>query len=238
MVVIGCLLMCMKIHHVSCEMYHIVPSPSDPCPVESCFTLSQFEINLVDTNTTLFLLPGNHSLDLVFTVLLVDYRLRWWHFSRSFNIVCNKDANFQFTNVSKTVHIRGIHFIDCAANEVDVVEQFSIENCTFTGEGSRGSALDFFYSSASIQRTLFIGNSAASRDHVNSVGLAGGAIKSNHSSLVINLCLFQSNTAELGGAIFSELHSNITIRNSLFMNNHATTSQQQAISYGGMVILL
>ena len=236
MVVIGCLLMCMKIHHVSCEMYHIVPSPSDPCPVESCFTLSQFEINLVDTNTTLFLLPGNHSLDLVFTVSLVDY-FAMVALSQEASIVCNKDANFQFTNVSKTVHIRGIHFIDCAANEVDGVEQFSIENCTFTGEGSRGSALDFFYSSASIQRTSFIGNSAASPGHVNSVGLAGGAIKSNHSSLVIDLCLFQSNTAELGGAIFSELHSNITIRNSLFMNNHATTSQQQAISYGGAVYL-
>ena len=205
MVVIGCLLMCMKIHHVSCEMYHIVPSPSDPCPVESCFTLSQFEINLVDTNTTLFLLPGNHSLDLVFTVSLVDY-FAMVALSQEASIVCNKDVNFQFTNVSKTVHIRGIHLIDCAANEVDRVEQFSIENCTFTGEGVKDLLWIFLLICLSIQRTPFIGNSTANCGHVNGVGLAGGAIKSTHSSLVIDLCIFQSNTAELGRAIYSELN--------------------------------
>ena len=46
------------------DIYHITPLPSDPCPVEHCFTLSQFAGNSTNylnaTNTTLV---GNHSLE-------------------------------------------------------------------------------------------------------------------------------------------------------------------------------
>ena len=239
---IGLLLICMKIRHISCEEYHIVSSPSDPCSVESCYTLLQFvsnEISLVKSNNTLLLLPGNHNLELVFMVSSVDY-FAMVALSQQVSIVCDEDANFQFADVRQMVHIRGIDFIDCAGNKVDTVELLLIEDCTFTGEGSKGSALDFLDSSANIQRTSFIGCSAGVNSSCRfntTLELAGGAIRSTHSSLAIDQCIFESNTAELGGAIFGEFYSNITIHNSLFVKNYATTFRPHVKSCGGAMYL-
>ena len=108
---IGLLLICMKIRHISCEEYHIVSSPSDPCSVESCYTLLQFvsnEISLVKSNNTLLLLPGNHNLELVFMVSSVDY-FAMVALSQQVSIVCDEDANFQFADVRQMVHLSLIH---------------------------------------------------------------------------------------------------------------------------------
>ena len=59
----GLFLIHLWIGSISCAVYHIVPSPSHDCPVESCLTLSLFAANVslyLDNNTSLIFQPGNY----------------------------------------------------------------------------------------------------------------------------------------------------------------------------------
>lgn len=212
-----------------------MPTPKDLCPVEPCFTLSQFiedGMNLLDSNTTLLLLPGNHSLEGNITISSVQY-FTIVAPSQSASIICSESAYYEFTDIFGDVYIKGINFIGCAGNKVNCVHLL-IEDCSFYGQGSKGSAIEIVDSYASIQWTLFIGHSAV----VGGDGVSGGgAIKVFHSNLDIAQCLFQNNAAELGGAIYSEFYSNFTIHNSSFVGNHVTSSRLNTKTYGGAVYL-
>ena len=60
----------------------------------------------------------------------------------------------------------------------------------------------------------------------------GGALIISRSSVVVDNCHFEGNRANLGGALFSELESNVTITNSNFTENHAADCGAQ-LCFGG-----
>ena len=50
---------------VSCAVHHIVPSPDNHCPVESCLTISSLAADIslyLDSNTSLTFQPGNYTM--------------------------------------------------------------------------------------------------------------------------------------------------------------------------------
>ena len=96
--------------------YHISPSTNNSCAskVNSCLTLTQFTANL-DTylawNTTLFFLPGYHSLESDFSV--TDNQISLNLNSKLAKIHCDLFGGFDFENISM-VHVHGIEFLECS----------------------------------------------------------------------------------------------------------------------------
>ena len=64
----------------------------------------------------------------------------------------------------------------------------------------------------------------------------GGALIVSSSDIQFESCLFQDNEANIGGAIYSEQGSSITITNSTFMSNHAKCSNSD-LCFGGCLTI-
>ena len=154
-------------------------------------------------------------------------------------IVCNHSSTqFKFNNVS-VVHISGLTFIGCTGNRFMHINQFTLEDSQFHGRKHiSGIALELVETSAmfiNIELSLNYGNRVTTlfcendyeayarydflyyENCVENVKVditAGGAIVSTHSNVTIVGSVFKGNSAQAGGAIFSELQSNITIINS------------------------
>ena len=84
-------LFCICSSIASSEVYHITVSPSDPCPVTSCLTLSQLAANCSNylrysnTVTTLIFQPGSHILTQVLLVANIGKVLLHSYNSDSFS---------------------------------------------------------------------------------------------------------------------------------------------------------
>ena len=62
----------------------------------------------------------------------------------------------------------------------------------------------------------------------------GGALTVTNTTLLCDICGFDGNTANIGGAIFSERGSNVTVRNSVFTSNHAQGCHS-SLCFGGVI---
>ena len=107
---------------VSCAMYHIVPSPSHHCPVESCLTLSSFAANAslyLDNNTSLIFQPGNHIMRSTLNVTGVVEFFMISDQSRA-GITCENDskAEFIFKGVNH-VNVNNLKFYECHCDSYD-----------------------------------------------------------------------------------------------------------------------
>ena len=217
---------------MSSEVYYIAPSPSYPCPTEPCLTLSQFANNsntYLNTNTTLIFLLGNHTLEVKLFVANISI-LYILSDSMSSLITCNHHAMFKFNNIGE-VHMRGLTFIGCSGNVVKCVDQFMLQDSSLIGQNkNKGTALDLVESNATFVRSFFTFNKAnklhnnvtCSHYKTNTQVTTGGAIISTKCNVTIIECVFEENSARVGGAIFSEVYTNITIINSSFDGNNAT----------------
>ena len=241
-VAIICFLMCPSIF--SFEKYVIVPSSDYPCPEDPCLTLSQFADNLttyVDGNDTVLIFKaGNHSLDSEISIKHPSLNtLSMIASSRSpttsaVAILCSKYARFTFSHV-KTVKINGLNFVGCAGNKIESVDHFIAEESSFTGQQENliiNTALDIEKTNAEIVNVSFKHNGGKFRRQKR----AGGAIVCIRCKLFISKCLFENNTANIGGAIYREhgaSHHNdaITIINSTFIGNQALPYNGQYSSY-------
>ena len=239
---------------VSSEVYHIQSSPSDSCPAEPCLTLSQFannSSNYVSINTTLLFLPGNHSLEselLVTNISMASMISRFTNASSTV-ITCNHLGRLDIAHVS-VVYISGLTFVGCAGNRVDSVDRFTLEESSFIGqEDVSGTALTLVESSACLIKS-FLSNNRGSNNHrsiechdyyysrsARKVDTwVGGAIVSTSSNVTFIESRFEENSAEVGGVIFSELHSNIIIINTTFIGNHADINTKYVHCPGGGVL--
>ena len=239
--------------------YSVISSPSNLChKTEQCLTLSQFandgSSEYLSKNTTLQFLQGEHSLDS--TVLIENINI-FYISSESYDsnvtIICNhSSARFEFNNVS-IVHISGLTFIGCTGNKFINISQFTLEDSQFIGQKSiTGTALELVETSAVFVRTEFshnYGNKVAfvycnnvypprPSDYSNQVtATAGGAITSTHSNVTIIGSAFERNSAQVGGAIFAELQSNITMIKCTFIGNQAIPLQSYKYCYAGGGVL-
>ena len=69
LILLLCMYMYMSYFHVSAETFYVTPTVNSSCPEEAlpCVTLSQYantSLGYFTSNSSLILLPGNHSLDL------------------------------------------------------------------------------------------------------------------------------------------------------------------------------
>ena len=231
------LLLCLNYAYTSGIVYNIVPAQIPPyaCSFDSCLTLSQFAKNLTynaASNTTLIITGESHSLDVEISVSNVAeffmLALSEDITNRALipKITCTKYGNFNFSNIN-SIHIKGLKFEKCSGNKFEFIHQLIIEYSTFTDSMS---PLRIINSNMSMIGAYFLSNLGSYKSNLrfkehldqplSSVSV-GGALISICSTVFIKNCDFEANAANFGGAIFSELNSNIIISNSNFSHNQA-----------------
>ena len=193
---------------VAGDVYFIIPStPSGTvCPVEAltpCHTLSEFAANCssLSPNTTLILLPGNHSLDnqLIvrginyFTIIAINTTM----------VVCNYGSSIVITE-TQYVSITGMIFTGCNGSVLSVINEFVLENSTFSDSTGIGAALLIIDTIAAIKKSSFLNN------YYNQDS-RGGALYVESSTVVFTESTISNNRGYYhGGGIYS-VNSTITI---------------------------
>ena len=202
---------------------------------------------------TLVLLPGNHSLNVSIQMgNLSEFRMETSTLGSYTDIVCTESANLYLHHIDE-VYISGVKFVGCEGSRFESVNQVSLENVTYTS--CSGSALELTgVVSAHITGSFFISNregthrsdtefleyvESNSEDpnhhNIDTQANIGGAMIITRSNVYITACLFKANRAQVGGAIYSEKYSNVTIRRSNFTQNHAERSDIP--NPGGVMVL-
>ena len=227
---------CLTIH--GDNVIYVTPSVHESCPEDPRLTLQQFAKNtsVVESNTTLIFLPGNHRLasNISLSIARVNYfamfseSLLTDHELLQLTIICEPNSGFVFVNIEH-LWMKGITFIGCSL-KASLIELFTIENCIFEGQNYSGTALAIDKSTTKISRSSFLANVA---DHcicifANKVGdvcvSVAGALLIAQSNASITSSEFLCNSAQIGGALYIRSASNVTIADSTFVSNEATDS--------------
>ena len=216
---------------------------------DSGLTLSQFVNNSSDyltNDTTLIFSSGNYSLE---SKLIVENAhsfsmFAWPGSSSKVVITCGHDARFEFKNVS-TVTVSGLEFVGCFENSVVCVERFELKDSTFLDNSinevrASGTVLFIQKSTANPEGVAFVSvidgqttpqdlpdpNNCSDSEgelagsDLSSLRMIG--IQLQRSTISIFHSWFEGNTVGLvGGLIYDESGSNITITNTTFFNNSA-----------------
>ena len=247
------------IHTVdSSNVHYITPTQ---CPVEEfCLTLSTLAANIsnyLNSNTTIVFLEGNHILDSGLVVSNIDGSLTLsTNGSGTAAIICSENVSLEFSNITQ-LQISGLEFIRCSS-KVERVDQFTLEDSKLHG-GNDNSALYLTHTNTNIVCSSFVSNTAGTyQSHVevleyfkdnrndfyysyrptiqSTSARVGGALTVTSSTVNISSSRFESNTATVGGAIFSQLGSDMTISNSTFINNSATGCSDDRCHGGALFI--
>lgn len=208
------------------KVYYIKPSKNSVCPQKPCLMLSQFAGRsriFSGSNVSLFILPGNHSLNLPLNISGVNI-LSVHSNSASLQKVLCKGTGSMVLSTINYVYISYIKFQRCQKHHFHSVNLLMIEHNVFLNH--RGSALEILSSNIKITNTSFISNTGGSRQlcslpRDSSYRQSGGAIVAKQSSIFLSDSMFDENYAEVGGAIFVDLHSKIVIVNTVFQRNRS-----------------
>ena len=234
------ILLCLGTAVESEVQYVIRPSQSQNCGYQCSnteyaedhhLTLSQFVSNSSDyltNDTTLIFSSGNWSLESELIVENVHSfsMFAWPSFSSTAVIVCGHNARFEFRNVS-IVTVSGLEFVGCLENHVVSVGQFQLKDSFFFGNGQtivNSTVLTIVESTANLDRVAFISvvqlqeNCTATNSPMNRMI----GISLNRSTTRVTQSWFEGNKVVLGGLIYDEFGSDITIVNTTFVNNSAS----------------
>ena len=239
-------LSCLGTAVASEAQYIIRPSRSQGYCCDQCstnadsmnnsLTLSQFVNNSIDylaNDTALILSPGNYRFDSELVVENVHSfsMFAWPSLSSKAVIVCSHNARFEFSNVS-IVTVSGLEFVGCFNNNVLSVDHFQLENSQFFGNGQtivNSTVLTIEESSANLDKVAF--TSIAKQPSMlpeNCACTATVSTMCTHrvigillrtSSIKITQSWFEGNDVGVGGVIYGEVSSDITIINTTFVNN-------------------
>ena len=218
------------------EVYHIIPNPSNHCATQPCLTLSQFAANsshYLHSNTTLDFLPGIHNLSKIILMLVNVKYLIMKSVSSTAIVMCTNDSNIHFSQ-SQSIHITNLEFIGCGGNQVKNVKDFLVYNTKFEGQENSETALELIGTTAQIFDSMFVSNRKGVYRHCILFdpdrgcildGFIGGVIFANsNSNITISQSRFEDNRADFGGAIFTN-SSIISMSGNVFNNN--------SVTYGG-----
>ena len=210
---------------VSGVTLNIIPSENHPCPTNTCLTLAHFYANtgsFLQDNTTLTFQPGNYSVRQVLVISRVSNFSMLSDPTETYSrvtITCNAYASISFREID-SVYISGLT-VECVGFNVDSISWFSVKDCFFARYTQ--SSIQFYKSNASVASTMFTLNSVGSYQgqlHLTNVPLTvGGALSISKSNVTLTNSTFEKNRAGAGGAIFSNLRSNITVNNCIFREN-------------------
>ena len=234
--------------------FYIKQSQSDSCPSneQSCLTLSELVADgSNNSNITLILLPGNHSLlkNLSFSSLT---SLTIYSESTNAEINCDSSSHFSFESMEH-VYLKDIIFIGCGNNLATNVGRFIVQRITFQGLEGTGTSLILIDSTAEIIDCEFVDNrfgtimeSVESLKiittnivwlivrNVTGVVRVGGALIANRSNISISHSRFKNNTADIGGDIFADRNNTISIFNSTFVGNGRQPTNEES-PFGGAI---
>lgn len=233
------------------SVYYIVPYQNYTCPQVPCVTLEAFINNYngyVNSSTTLLISGGNHSLNAGFIASnVMEFSMLSANDTHTnSNIICSQHSHVNLSNITHA-NIEGLTFLGCGGNTIESVTQLTIWHSNFVGDRNVTTSLVITDSNVSLSETSFTMYQVGSyrndrslnlplnhrRDNDVTVTVAvGGALVTTHAKISIEKCHFEGNTANIGGAIFSEKGSNITISNSTFTSNHANLGQSE-FCFGG-----
>ena len=220
-----------------CSVYYITPSSSDPCPTTPCVTLPQITLDNLRSNTTLVFLPGDHDLNSTLHVSNIGMLVMLSSVDESVPVIhCGQGSNLTILNISD-VHIVGLEF-RCGGNRIVNVNQFVVENSIFYGQNSSsGTILEIVATCAYVMNSIFkFGTVGNLREYLDVLDYlqetffgtillsvrVGGAVIVTNSNVTIRHSHFEGNSAQIGGALFSEMNSNITVDSCTFLNNNAS----------------
>ena len=179
-----------------------------------CLTLSEYaskEPDYFTSNTTMFLLPGNHTLESNLTLAHLNVLSIVANCSDTVILTCNESTMLGFEHISQ-LQISDISFLDCAGTAVKSVDQFTVVGCNFTGKVAIGTGLNL----VNVTHGNIIRNSFHSL-----TSTYGGALAIDASSNIsISNSMFDHNVALDGGAVYTE--SAVAVYNSVFSNNVAS----------------
>ena len=229
------------------ETVYIAPESSvSTCDKESCITLSEFatKVNVNITKQSLMFLPGYHILDSdIYIFNFAEFSLVSSndHSSSQASITCLHNSSLSFENTGHVV-ITNLTFIQCGGNKILLCDQLTIEGSIFIGRNGSRTALEVIKTSAYIVNSSFISNRGGSyhglshikepfNPSVSVFAFVGGAVISNQSDVIIVNGLFKGNHAEMGGAIYLTMASNVTIINSVLKSNTADKFHTSKLSY-------
>ena len=236
-------------------MVYIKSSQNADCPAGPCYTLSQFaaDQSQLQMNTTLLFLSGNHSLDSDIFIADIDhfYMLIYPSTSLSLSIIqCLQNSSISLSNIA-TVLIHQMEFYGCGDNSISSVEKLTVQNCSFIGSESSGTALNIIHSNADFINCSFLSNRIGtyhgpiwihqeepSYDNFTLYAFVGGAMIANQSNISIVGSKFDKNQAGVGGAIYSTLGSQVNITNSTVTENSVCLLQRQnkySVCFGGVL---
>ena len=217
--------------------YTVIPDGvPDKQPCHNCLTLQQFASNVSQhlyENITLIVQSGRHELSVG---LIVTNATKFTMYSEpGITLQCNQSGKLVFNSVQH-IHIRNINLLDCYGSRVVNVENFTVVNTNFTGSFhvTSGTALEIISSIAVLSKCLitkyYYGTYrwTVSIPYSNTVHRTkkwiGGALIITRSNITIIEDNFTENRAQIGGAIYAENRSIITIINSKFIFNKANSS--------------
>jgi hypothetical protein len=228
------------------QVYNVIPSSpqsryyGNQCSVSECvnntLTLSELIHNssyYFTNDTRLIFSPGNHSLELdIIAENMHSFSMFAWPPSSKAVITCSDNARFTFRNVS-FVTLSGLDFVGCFDNHVVSILRFRIENSRFFGSDQAlvhgtVTVLSIEKSIANIDRVAFISvfNKMPQTLQENCVNVTdrviGLALK--ESNTTITQSWFEGNNVGLGAVIYDTCCNHITIINTIFFNNSATSS--------------
>ena len=197
----------------------------------NCFTLQQFASHVshqLDDNVTLTLQPGRHLLSVGLVVSnITTFIMQYYNSSQpDITLWCNQSGKLVFNSI-QSVHIRNINLLECFGSKVIDVRNFTLLNTTFTGSYyvTSGSALEIIRSTALMYDCLFTKyyygtyrwtTTSIPYNHFSvhrTKMWIGGALIITHSNVTIDEGNFTENRAQIGGAIYAENHSILTIIN-------------------------
>lgn len=135
-----------------CHLYYVKTTPSESCPAKPCLTLSQFATHVLSStlypNTTVTVIFQRRNHDLL-SVLRVDnittIQLQKSSKLQSTEISCKNFSKVELNNITN-IHLKGLDFIGCGGNRIELSQQLVIEDSIFLGQGNISSALELIKS--------------------------------------------------------------------------------------------
>ena len=226
------------------SIIYVTQHSHDPCPhnYDKCTTLSDFI--LPTENTSLIFSNGYHSLDHNLTISDLSSFILSIEKDRNMKprIGCQPSVRLSFSSLA-SVQINGLDLSECVEIEIRNVTKFELVSVNSHGVliSEQASALIVHQSNVSLIESTFThfrgsiwaGTVIERQTYLARAKLArasvGGVIIAISSEVHILNCVFQSNSADGGGALYIEPSSNVTIKNTIFAN-HST-------SFGGVILV-
>ena len=221
---------------------------------QNCLTLTEFALNIsryLTGNTTLVLQPGNHALRSSLLVSNVEGFTLHHVASPGNGLKCEKGSKLVFDSIQR-VEVSNLNLIECFDNKIVQVNEFTVANSSFFGSYSvvGGRALEVVKSNATITNCFFTKYYYGTFRLVPIVSYKrfvtiirrerrriGGALLISQSNVNVSLCNFTENRAELGGAIYAENSSNVSISETALIFNTAYSSNDDSeeVAAGGVL---